>query len=115
MQNGHILRPVRYHDVDYMLQKCDLCGYIWETIDAFGESNLRCTGVPRRLPIIGRIDRQYGWRKLVGASFLVLAGALLYDIVIGNTFYPGDLELLIASVAVFVILLLLALLFLPDQ
>ena len=115
MHNGHILRPARHLASDYVLQKCDLCGYIWETIDDCAESNLRCIGVPRRLPIIGRVDRQYGWRKVAGASFLVIAGSLLYDIVIGNKFYPGDLGLLIASVVVFLIFLFLALLFWPDQ
>lgn len=115
MHNGHILRPMRHWDSEYVFQKCDLCGYIWETIDACAASNLKCTGIPWRLPIIGRIDRQYGWRKIVGASFLVLAGCLLYGIVIGNRFQYEDVSLLIGSVAIFVVLLFVGLLFWPDQ
>ena len=52
---------------------------------------------------------------VAGASLLVIAGCLLYDIVIGNKFYPGDLGLLIASVVIFLIFLFLALLFWPDS
>ena len=115
MHNGHILRPVRYHYMEYVLQKCDLCGYIWETIDDCAASNLKCTGVPRRIPIIGRIDQQYGWRKIVGAFFFLLVGLLLYGLVIENGFYPGELGFLIAHVVILVIALFLALLFWPNQ
>lgn len=114
MHNGHILRPARHWDSDNVYQKCDLCGYIWETIDACAESNLKCIGVPRRLPIIGRIDLQYGWRKIAGAFFFVVAGSLLYSMVLVNRFQYVDLSTLITTVVIFVISLFLALLFWPD-
>ena len=113
IHNGHVLRPARYSDFVY--QECDLCGQMWMTVDDCASEDLKCFGEPRKLPIIGRVDRPYGWRKLVGAAFFVVAASMLYGMVGDNHFNFDNPGLLVAQVLFVVISLALALLFWPDQ
>ena len=84
-------------------------------VDACASEDFKCSGEPRKLPIIGRVDRPYGWRKLVGASFFVVAAAALYGMAVENRFHFDELGQLIAQVLFIVLSLALALLFWPDQ
>ena len=113
MHNGHVLMPARYYDFVY--QKCDLCGRMWMTVDACASENLKCLGEPHKLPLIGRVDRPYGWRKAVGAFFFLIALGLFYGMAFENQFHFDDLGQLVVEVVVLVISLGLALLFWPDQ
>ena len=113
MHNGHVLRPARYSD--FVSQKCDLSGRMWMTVDACASEDFKCSGEPRKLPFIGWVDRPYGWRKLVGAAFFLVAATMFYGLAVDNRFHFDELGQLIAQVLFIVISLALALLFWPDQ
>ena len=113
MHNGHVLKPARHYD--YVYQKCDLCGRLWMTVDDCAGEDRKCSGEPRKLRIVGRIDGQYGWRKVVGAFSLLFAAGMFYGMAFENDFHPGQLGYLILDVVIIVISLGLFLLFWPDQ